>query len=111
MVDQEQVRKKPKLATILPYSYIACSQEHLILLLVTMFESLIEHNDKVPLEMSNTTRFHSRSVPAINLLDYLRRICKYVVVEKSVLLVVLIWVDRMCALYPSFVISSLTAHR
>ena len=36
---------------------------------------------------------------------------KYVIVEKSVLLMILVFVDRMCALYPTFTINSLTAHR
>lgn len=66
---------------------------------VDMLDRIIVHNDQIPLspsvEMSqidildallsrnseSLTRFHSRTPPAISLLDYLRRIVKFAKVE------------------------------
>ncbi|RKO92866.1 cyclin-domain-containing protein, partial [Blyttiomyces helicus] len=72
---------------------------------------LISHNDKIPLTTSNLTRFHSRGPPNITIADYLRRIVRYAAIEKSVLLLLLIYIDRICEIHPTFTISSLTAHR
>ena len=79
--------------------------------LADMLGRLIAHNDLIPLTSSNLTRFHSRVPPNISLSDYLRRIVKYTSVEKSCLLILLIYIDRVCELHPQFTISSLTVHR
>lgn len=76
-----------------------------------MLGRLISHNDLIPLTPSNLTRFHSRTAPNISLSDYLRRIVKYTSVEKSCLLILLIYIDRVCELHPHFTVSSLTVHR
>lgn len=76
-----------------------------------MLSRLISHNDLIPLTPSNLTRFHSRTPPNISLTDYLRRIVKYTSVEKSCLLILLIYIDRVCELHPHFTVSSLTVHR
>ena len=110
-METAQVQKKLKTVVTLPSNYTDCSAEYLITLLVDMFSNLIRHNDNIPITMANTTRFHSRTAPAIQIKEYVERINKYVVVEKSVLIMALIFVDRMCTLYPTFTISSLTAHR
>lgn len=79
--------------------------------LADMLGRLISHNDLIPLTSSNLTRFHSRTPPNISLTDYLRRIVKYTSVEKSCLLILLIYIDRVCELHPHFTVSSLTVHR
>lgn len=79
--------------------------------LADMLGRLITHNDLIPLTPSNLTRFHSRTPPNISLSDYLRRIVKYTSVEKSCLLILLIYIDRVCELHPHFTVSSLTVHR
>lgn len=76
-----------------------------------MLGRLISHNDLIPVTSRNLTRFHSRTPPSISLHDYLRRIVKYACVEKACLLVLLIYIDRICELHPEFTISSLTVHR
>lgn len=76
-----------------------------------MLTRLISHNDRIPLTPNNLTRFHSRTPPNISLSDYLRRIVKYTSVEKSCLLILLIYIDRICELHPHFTVSSLTVHR
>lgn len=80
-------------------------------LIADMLGRLISHNDLIPLTPSNLTRFHSRTPPNISLTDYLRRIVKYTSVEKSCLLILLIYIDRVCELHPHFTVSSLTVHR
>ncbi|OAD75910.1 cyclin, partial [Phycomyces blakesleeanus NRRL 1555(-)] len=79
--------------------------------LADMLGRLISHNDLIPLTPSNLTRFHSRTPPNISLSDYLRRIVKYTSAEKSCLLILLIYIDRICESHPHFTISSLTVHR
>lgn len=76
-----------------------------------MLNRLISHNDLIPITPSNLTRFHSRTPPNISLSDYLRRIVKYTSIEKSCLLIILIYIDRVCELHPHFTVSSLTVHR
>lgn len=76
-----------------------------------MLNRLISHNDLIPITPSNLTRFHSRTPPNISLSDYLRRIVKYTSIEKSCLLILLIYIDRVCELHPHFIVSSLTVHR
>ncbi|KAG1715610.1 hypothetical protein ID866_1534 [Astraeus odoratus] len=57
------------------------------------------------------TRFHSRTIPSISVLDYLRRVIKFTKVEKTCLLLTLHYVDQICARTPLFTLSSLTCHR
>ncbi|KAJ3179843.1 hypothetical protein HDU87_002411 [Geranomyces variabilis] len=47
----------------------------------------------------------------IKLDDYLQRIVKFASVEPSVILLLLVYVDRICEINPTFTISSLTVHR
>ena len=72
---------------------------HLNVFEANMLERLIAHNDKIPLlpyvlfylvisfiflsvmPSESLTRFHSRAVPNISVLDYLRRIIKWTKVE------------------------------
>lgn len=65
----------------------------------------------IPLSSSTLTRFHSRAPPGISISDYLRRIVRYASIEKSALLLILIYIDRICEAHRSFTISSLTSHR
>ncbi|CAG8470705.1 15129_t:CDS:1 [Dentiscutata heterogama] len=71
---------------------------------------LIAHNDQIPLTPSNVTRFHSRATPSITVSDYLRRIVKYTSLERSCLLILLLYIDRVCE-NNAFTITSLTVHR
>ncbi|KAJ3298017.1 hypothetical protein HDU76_006501 [Blyttiomyces sp. JEL0837] len=80
-------------------------------MIADMLLRLTAHNDQIPLTSSNLTRFHSRAPPAISILDYLRRIVKYASVERICLLILLIYIDRVCERNRTFTISSLTVHR
>ncbi|KAG0172722.1 hypothetical protein DFQ30_009845 [Apophysomyces sp. BC1015] len=95
-----------------PEYFYAVDINYLTHMIADMLSRLISHNDLIPLTPSNLTRFHSRTAPDnITLGDYLRRIVKYTSVEKSCLLILLIYIDRVCELHPQFTISSLTVHR
>ncbi|CAG7854045.1 SubName: Full=Related to PHO80-cyclin {ECO:0000313/EMBL:CCA69568.1} [Serendipita indica DSM 11827] len=85
--------------------------DDLVVLIADLLQRMIVHNDHLPLSPEGLTRFHSRSTPAISVLDYLRRIVRYVRVERSVLLLMLRSIDQICARRPSFNISSLSVHR
>ncbi|KAG1751634.1 cyclin-domain-containing protein [Suillus paluster] len=95
----------------LPATFETAEIDNLALLIANMLERLITHNDKIPLLPESLTRFHSRAVPNISVLDYLRRIIKWTKVEKSCLLLTLHYVDQICARMPLFTLSSLTCHR
>lgn len=95
----------------LPATFEVAEIDSLALLIANMLERLIAHNDKIPLLPESLTRFHSRAVPNISVLDYLRRIIKWTKVEKSCLLLTLHYVDQICARIPLFTLSSLTCHR
>jgi hypothetical protein len=95
----------------IPLDHTDCPPEIIIQLVVDMFNRIIQHNDKVPVTSQTITRFHSRTATPITIHDYIHRIHKYVIVEKAVLLMLVVFVDRMTKVYPSFILSSLTAHR
>ncbi|KAI5118831.1 hypothetical protein M0805_006151 [Coniferiporia weirii] len=95
----------------LPGAFEHADTDHLVVLIADMLDRLMEHNDKIPLSPEALTRFHSRTPPSINALDYLRRIVKYANVERTCLLITLHYIDQICARLPHFTLSSLTCHR
>ncbi|KAI6134612.1 cyclin-domain-containing protein [Pisolithus thermaeus] len=96
---------------VLPSAFEDADIDILALLIADMLERLMVHNDQIPLLPESLTRFHSRAIPSINVLDYLRRIIKFTKVEKLCLLLTLHYVDQICARTPLFTLSSLTCHR
>ena len=95
----------------LPEAFHQCDAKHLTTLIADMLGRLVAHNDQIPLTTNNLTRFHSRVPPGISISDYIRRISKYAGVDKLCLLVLLVYIDRVCERDGTFTISSLTAHR
>ena len=84
---------------------------HLIKLTGDVLVRICSLNDTLPLQSQKVTRFHSRAPPAISIHDYLARIVKYASLESACLLMLLVYIDRMCDKHPEFCISSLTVHR
>ncbi|KAL9711727.1 Pho80p cyclin [Leucoagaricus gongylophorus] len=76
-----------------------------------MLQRLMNHNDKIPLSPENLTRFHTRSIPSISVLDYLKRIVRFTNIEKACLLLTLHYIDQISARQPTFIFTSLTCHR
>ncbi|KAL7754272.1 Pho80p cyclin [Sorochytrium milnesiophthora] len=96
---------------IVPDLFHECDSSYLLHMIADMLQTLIAHNDQIPLSSSNLSRFHSRAPPSISVHDYLRRVLKYASIDKPCLLAILIYIDRICERRRSFTISSLTVHR
>ncbi|EIW67858.1 hypothetical protein TREMEDRAFT_74329 [Tremella mesenterica DSM 1558] len=96
---------------VLPWAFIDCPIDILVILISHMLNLLIAHNDQVLLTPDSLTRFHSRAPPTISVVDYLRRIVKYTNMEPIPLLSLLAYIDTTCLNLPSFTLSSLTVHR
>jgi hypothetical protein len=96
---------------ILPAQYEEVDPRDLVVLISSMLMELIRFNDKIPLHQGRLTRFHSRSPPRISVLDYLQRLTTHATLSPPILLSMVYYIDRLCALYPAFTVSSLTIHR
>lgn len=82
-----------------------------MILISSMLAELIETNDAISLKNSHLTRFHSRTAPGISVLDYLHRLAKHATLPPPLLLSMVYYIDRLCALYTDFTINTLTVHR
>ncbi|KAI0479039.1 cyclin-domain-containing protein [Xylariaceae sp. FL0804] len=96
---------------VLPVQYELCGVEDMVVLIANMLGELIETNDALPMKSGNLTRFHSRTAPGISVLDYLQRVAKHATLTPPLLLSIVYYIDRLCALYPDFTINTLTVHR
>lgn len=96
---------------IMPMQYEKCDPRDLVVLISSMLMELIRYNDGIPLRDGHLTRFHSRAPPGISVQDYLQRLTTHATLSPPILLSMVYYIDRLCALYPSFTISSLTVHR
>lgn len=112
--------KPPTPQRELPGRFFDCDPEDLFTLIGTcaahsrpedMLLQLMSHNDSIPLHPSDLTRFHSRATPGISIGAYLRRMAKYTTLDKPCMLVVLVYIDRVCERLSGFTICSLTVHR
>ncbi|KAM0270858.1 hypothetical protein ACHAQH_009303 [Verticillium albo-atrum] len=83
----------------------------MVVLIAHMLSELIETNDALALRSGNLTRFHSRTAPSISVLEYLNRLAKHATLSPPLLLSMVYYIDRLCALYPEFTINTLTVHR
>lgn len=95
----------------MPLQYETCDTRDLVLLISNMLLELIRFNDEIPLKDGKLTRFHSRAPPGIGVKDYLQRLTTHATLSPPILLSMVYYIDRLCALYPAFTISSLTVHR
>ena len=95
----------------MPPQYENCDVRDLVTIISGMLMELIRLNDVIPLKDGGLTRFHSRSPPGISVPDYLLRLTTHATLSPPILLSMVYYIDRLCALYPAFNISSLTVHR
>lgn len=96
---------------IMPIQYETCNTRDLVILIASMLMELIRYNDGIPLRDGQLTRFHSRAPPGISVLDYLQRLTTHATLSPPILLSMVYYIDRLCALYPAFTMTSLTVHR
>ncbi|EPE08803.1 nuc-1 negative regulatory protein preg [Ophiostoma piceae UAMH 11346] len=106
-------RARPEVAPpkMLPEQYEFCLVEDMVVLIANMLGELIETNDALALKSGHLTRFHSRTPPGISVLDYLHRLAKHATLIPPLLLSMVYYIDRLCAMYPDFTINTLTVHR
>ena len=97
-------------AAVVPPDFVDADISVLIEMIASMLEKIIHYNDQLPLRPETITRFHSRTPPSISVYDYLKRIAKFAYVDKCCLLMILIYIDRICE-RSGLVISTLTVHR
>ncbi|KAI1844134.1 hypothetical protein JX265_011028 [Neoarthrinium moseri] len=98
-------------AKVLPLRYELCDVEDMVVLIANMLSELIETNDSLAMKSGHLTRFHSRTAPGISVVDYLHRLAKHATITPPLLLSMVYYIDRLCALYPDFTINTLTVHR
>ncbi|KAJ4307155.1 Pho80p cyclin [Collariella sp. IMI 366227] len=96
---------------VLPRQYEFCAMEDIVVLIAHMLGELIERNDALALKSGHLTRFHSRTAPGISVSDYLHRLAKHATLSPPLLLSMVYYIDRLCAMYPDFTINTLTVHR
>nr|POE93050.1 nuc-1 negative regulatory protein preg [Quercus suber] len=106
-------RSKPEPGTvkIMPLKYETCAPKDLGILISNMLMELIRLNDQIPLRDGRLTRFHSRAPPGISVSDYLQRLIQHATLSPPIMLSMVYYIDRLCALYTPFTINSLTVHR
>ncbi|RDK45041.1 putative Pho80-like cyclin [Aspergillus phoenicis ATCC 13157] len=106
-------RMRPDIPAVklLPERYELADPRDIVVLISSMLMELIRFNDKIPLNQGRLTRFHSRSPPRISVHDYLQRLTTHATLSPPILLSMVYYIDRLCALYPAFTVSSLTIHR
>jgi len=105
------MRPEDQPAKIMPTQYWTANVKDLVLLISSMLMELIRYNDSLTLSTQNLTRFHSRAPPGISVHDYLSRLTTHATLSPPILLSMVYYIDKLCALYPAFTISSLTVHR
>ncbi|KAL3466540.1 cyclin-domain-containing protein [Aspergillus heterothallicus] len=107
----KRLRAENPATKYLPVHYEFADPKDLVVLISSMLMELIRFNDKIPLHQGRLTRFHSRSPPRISVHDYLQRLTTHATLSPPILLSMVYYIDRLCALYPAFTVSSLTIHR
>ncbi|KOS22120.1 Nuc-1 negative regulatory protein preg [Escovopsis weberi] len=106
-------RAKPdeRAAKVLPSRYELCHVDDMVQLIAHMLGELIATNDAIRISNGGLTRFHSRTAPGISVRDYLHRLARHATLTPPLLLAMVYYIDRLCALYPEFTINTLTVHR
>ena len=107
----KRARGPTPLPKSMPAQYETCDVRDLVTIISGMLMELIRLNDEIPLKDGGLTRFHSRAPPGISVPDYLLRLTTHATLSPPILLSMVYYIDRLCALYPAFNISSLTVHR
>ncbi|KAL8719110.1 MAG: hypothetical protein Q9225_003845 [Loekoesia sp. 1 TL-2023] len=107
----KRARPAKRAAKVMPAQYETCDVKDLVVLISNMLMELVRFNDDIPLKDGRLTRFHSRAPPGISIKDYLQRLTTHATLSPPILLSMVYYIDRLCALYPAFTISSLTVHR
>jgi len=96
---------------VLPADYTKCEPKILASLIASMLMRLISHNDSIPLQDGQLTRFHSRAPPGISVADYMQRLTFHATLVPPILLSMVYFIDQLSRSFREFIINSLTVHR
>ncbi|RDA88794.1 hypothetical protein CP533_4024 [Ophiocordyceps camponoti-saundersi (nom. inval.)] len=96
---------------LLPRRYELCAVADVVELVAHMLAELMAANDAIRIASGSLTRFHSRTAPGISVRDYLHRLARHATLTPPLLLAMVYYIDRLCALYQDFTINTLTVHR
>ncbi|RMZ67088.1 phosphate system cyclin pho80 [Pyrenophora seminiperda CCB06] len=107
----KRARPEEPSVKVMPLQYETCNVKDLGVLISDMLMELVRLNEGYPLRDGTLTRFHSRAPPGISVRDYLSRLIVHATLSPPILLSMVFYVDKLCAMYPAFTISSLTVHR
>ncbi|KAF2398151.1 cyclin-domain-containing protein [Trichodelitschia bisporula] len=107
----KRARAEDPAMKVMPVDYTKCDVRDLGVVIADMLMELVRINDPLPFQNDKLTRFHSRAPPGISVHDYLNRLIVHATLSAPILLSMVYYIDRLCALYPQFTISSLTVHR
>ena len=78
-----------------------------------LLEIINENTDSSKLsiiEAQKSTFFFAKKIPSISIISYLERILKYTKMEESTLVMMLIYIDRLCELN-NFLLTNNNIHR
>lgn len=96
------------------FEFNAFNIEHITKSITTILSEIIEENmdnSKHKLrEAQKNTSFFSKKIPSISIQAYFERILKYTKMEGSTLVIVLIYIDRLCE-NNDFLLTSNNIHR
>lgn len=79
--------------------------------LACVLDQLCNRNNRLSVSKSQITKFHALRPPVISIKDYLQRIGKYAACSGECFVLALIYIDRIIASNPVFVVNSLNIHR
>lgn len=113
-----------RLLKVLPFDFVNCDLNDLMILVSRMLDNLINLNNKlVPESISSNrkddsksnpmlTRYHSRAPPNISPINYLSRLIKFNNYSNATLLTTIYYIDLLSYNYqPYFTLNSWTVHR
>lgn len=96
----------------LPKHYYDASQHDLIRLVADMVLDLIRRQARHSTIVGRgLSRFHSKGVPQISVLEYLERLQRYIRLSSPAILTILLYTRRLCRIQTSIWLSHLTIHR
>ncbi len=84
---------------------------HIVTHLIDTFEEQRQNDPDRHKAQESLTRFHSRKVPNISVIDYMSRIHKYTRSSPACYLIALIYIDRVIQRNPEFALSKYNVHR
>ena len=96
----------------LPQNYYDVTPHDMIRLVSDMVEELVDQHAVLSTVGSHRlSRFHSQSIPPISVLDYLQRLQRYIRLSSPAILVIMLYLKRLCHAPTSICLSRFTIHR